>query len=131
MKTYLCRAWGVVLLILYVIPIYLDLYPASDVYLGGYGALGILALTSLVLALLVSIGYGMKCIHKLTVYRCIGWGCNKNNPALQWPNEETKKDYEHIYRDTLNNVPNKGFTSYLPWSEYSYALDKLNRKYFP
>lgn len=125
-----CTPWIIILVIFYILPSYFDFYPDADAYLGGYGFLGIwgtLALT--IIALMLSFLYGIYCVHKSTVYRCVGWGCANDEPPLSWPDEETKSSLYETYKNELKDLPSTGFKSYLPWSDFNTKLRELNNKY--
>lgn len=131
-----CRFILVLIFLFYSSPMWFDMFPSSDSYLGGtiFGLWGIVIL--LTIGIVLSITYGLTCVSKKTVYRCIDgpFGllkCDKvvkdNNLGLIFP-EEMEPSFKQKYIDNLKNVDKDWYTHH-PFSKFNKTLKKLNNEY--
>ena len=121
-----CQFISLILMLVYAIPVLLDIFPSSDSYLGGIGFLGIWGTgIATLLGAGISMYYGSKCVSEKTVYRCLGWGCDKDNANLVFP-ENFSDELKKKYVDKLSGIP-QDFKSHLPLSKFNKELVNLNQ----
>lgn len=124
-----CVPWLVILIILYAVPYVFDLAPDMDTYIAGVPFLGLYGTIILTLiGLIVSIIYGMSCVHESVVMRCGIFGCNEQDEDLMFP--PNFPEHEKLrYKAAMKGVP-RGFTTLHPWSEYNRKLQALNESLY-
>jgi len=123
-----CKITFIILILLYIIPVYFDIYPSSDSYFFADSALPI-GLWGMVIFAIVGIGtsilHGMTCISKETVYRGIG---KKDNLGLVFP-KDMPESIKKQYIDKLSTIKKGWLThAHIPISQFNNELTKLNKQ---
>jgi hypothetical protein len=132
-----CQITFIVLILLYAIPVYFDIYPSSDSYFLADSALpigvwGMVLFT--VVGIVTSLIHGTTCISQNTVYRGIGLkGKTTDNKNIDTTHgiifpEGMPEDKRQLFRDGLSEVPAGWFSqSHIPISQFNNKLAQLNK----